>query len=132
MLFRYVRILRAWARCSRIAGVWWCHIALAFVACVLMLAFSHLVVTGVGRPNSSCWQQASGTSSKVVDPHGSRPLGLQVELFVIGDIRLPVMQAELIDLDGFRPPDVLDGIRSLGIFRQSWWTLTFTVLKNCK
>jgi hypothetical protein len=30
------------------AGLWWCHIALGLAACVLMLSFRHLVLSGIG------------------------------------------------------------------------------------
>jgi hypothetical protein len=33
------------ASCSRRAGFWWCHIVLASVDYVLVLAFHHLVVS---------------------------------------------------------------------------------------
>ena len=48
LYFMCVRISRAY--CSRIAVFWWCHIALAFVDCVLMLA----LVLAVCCP--WCWQ----------------------------------------------------------------------------
>lgn len=47
-----------------IAGLWWCHMTLALVDCVLMLSFSHLVVSlAIWMPlvlaGSSCYQQDS-------------------------------------------------------------------------
>ena len=46
--FSYIRISRAY--CSRISGIWSCHIALAVVDCVLMLTFSSRVVSGASKP----------------------------------------------------------------------------------
>lgn len=40
MCFRYVGMFTSC--CSRIAGLWWCHIALSVVDCVLTLTFRHL------------------------------------------------------------------------------------------
>jgi hypothetical protein len=34
--------------CNRIAGLWWCHITLCLVDCILMLFFGHLVFPSVG------------------------------------------------------------------------------------
>lgn len=48
-------------------------------------------------------------------PHGSRPFGLHIELIVLGDSRLPGLQAELIVPNGFRPLVVPGGSRPSGI-----------------
>ena len=48
LCFNCVRICRAC--CNRIAGLCWFHLAMALVDCVLMLAFSHLVVLGTCMP----------------------------------------------------------------------------------
>lgn len=39
------------ACCGRITGFQWYHVALDFVACVLQLTSSHLVVSGISRPS---------------------------------------------------------------------------------
>ena len=53
----------------RIVGFSWCYIALALLIVFFTLAFSHLVVSSVGRPGV---------------PDGCRPLGLQKELVTTG------------------------------------------------
>lgn len=51
-LFGCVRIFSDY--CSRIGVFWCCHIALAFVDYILILAFSHLVVPNINRSASPC------------------------------------------------------------------------------
>lgn len=51
----------------------------------------------------------------LVVPDINRPLELQVVLAALGGIRLPRMQAEQVDLDGFRLLVVLDQNRLLGM-----------------
>ena len=36
------------AYCTRIAGLWWCHIVLVLVDCVLKMSFRHPAFPGVG------------------------------------------------------------------------------------
>ena len=55
------------ACCTRVSVLWLGYIALAFVDYVLRLAFSHLIPPHL-------------VLAGLLDPVGSRPLGLQMEL----------------------------------------------------
>lgn len=56
-----------------------------------------------------------GLHVELVIPNINRPLKLQVVLVVLGGIRLPRMQAGLVDSDGFRLLLVLGQNRPLGM-----------------
>lgn len=56
-----------------IAGLWWYHIALAFVDYVLTLAFSHLIVLLGLVVSDGNWPL--GLQAELVDPHASKPMG---------------------------------------------------------
>lgn len=51
---------------SRIVRLWWCHKALVLVDSILLLAFSHLVVTGASSPlgkQAELWPRNSGAGA---------------------------------------------------------------------
>lgn len=84
--FGNVRMSRAC--CDRIAGIWWSHIVLALAGCVLRLAFSHLVVPGIG------WMFLMLTG---LFGEAGRALGLTMELRVqsLAHLLLAVLRVDL-------------------------------------
>lgn len=66
------------ACCSRIAGLWWCRMALGLVTCVLMLSFRHLVSPGVGwgiLMAAGLLRKAEGAVGQTMEVRGSDSSG---------------------------------------------------------
>ena len=67
-------IFRACSR--RIAGLWWCHIALALVGCVPTLSFRHLGFPGVDwiiLMTEGFFRKAGGTMGQPMEVRGPYP-----------------------------------------------------------